>query len=474
MTPAADSATAGRWLVVCGLVSLLGYLRLAFLPTSNRLEHVLAFLSLLAALAVLGAIGFRLALACSRRLVVGVGFLFAAAFRLALVPAGLPSEGFVAAVADDARSRAVVYERFLLYDNDTWRYLWDGHVVLHGASPWRTSPGDFDPELRQGPLAESIWRDVWGYVDFRSHRSVYPPLTQALFAVQVALAGTSLVAWKLLLTGIDLLLVWGLFRSLAAAGSPPAWGLLYAWNPVVVKELAGSGHVDGWMMLWCVVTVLLLARGRTASAGAALAAATLAKLAALPLAVLFVRRDRWRGLGMLAGLLAVTAAFFRRDLGAYFGAFQAYWSQWRFNSGVWELLAGTASWLGAAEPQLWADLVTKAGLAAVAFAIWRRERQPTLTSLARAAFWLLAVLALTSPAVMPWYLLWAAPFAALAGVVSWYPVTVLSLASYLVYAGLGEVLWWRVAEHVLIALLLLWELRRGAQPPICMKLARLP
>ncbi len=457
-----DSPTAGKWLVACGSVSLLGYLWLAFLPTSNRLEHVLAFLSLLAALAVLGAIGFRLALACSRPLVVAAGFLFAAAFRLALVPAGLPSEGFLAALADDLRGRAVVYERFLLYDNDTWRYLWDGHVVLHGASPWRTSPGDFDPELRQGPLAESIWRDVWSYVDFRSHRSVYPPLTQTLFAVQVALAGTSLVAWKLLLTAIDLLLVWALFRSLTAAGSPPAWGLLYAWNPVVVKELVGSGHVDGWMMAWSLAAVLLLARGRTALAGAALAAATLAKLAALPLAILFAQRGRWRGLGMLAGLLGLTAVILRRDAVAYLGALQAYWGQWRFNSGVWDLLARTASLLGAAEPQLWADWTAKASLVGVALSIRRRGAEPTITSLARAAFWVLAVLALTSPAVMPWYLLWAAPFAALGGAVSWYPVTVLSLTSYLVYAGLGEASWWRAAEHVSIALLLVWELRRGA------------
>jgi hypothetical protein len=474
MAPPADSATAGKWLIACGSVALLGYLWLAFLPTSNRLEHVLAFLSLLAALAVLGAIAFRLAQACSRRLVTRAGLLFAAAFRLALVPAGLPSDGFLAALADDVRSRAVVYERFLLYDNDTWRYLWDGQVVLHGASPWRTSPGDFDPELRQGPLAESIWRDVWGYVDFRSHRSVYPPLTQALFAAQVALAGSSLFIWKLLLTGIDLLLVWGLFRGLAAAGSPPAWGLLYAWNPVVVKELVGSAHVDGWMMVWCVAAVLLLARGRPASAGAALAAAALAKLAAIPLAVLLLRRDRWRGLYALAGLLGLTALILRRDLVAYLGAFQAYWSEWRFNSGIWELLAGAASLLGASEPQLWADLAAKAALVGVALAIWRRDPEPTTTSLARAAFWLLALLALTSPAVMPWYLLWAAPFAALAGAVTWYPVTVLSLSSYLVYAGLGEAWWWRVAEHVLIALLLCWELRRGAQPPICMKLAKLP
>ena len=55
--------------------------------------------------------------------------------------------------------------------------------------------------------------------------------------------------------------------------------LVYAWNPAVIKELTGSGHPDGLMMLALVAGVYLLARGRAATGGALLALSVLAKLA---------------------------------------------------------------------------------------------------------------------------------------------------------------------------------------------------
>ena len=67
-------------------------------------------------------------------------------FRVTLLPAGLPprlplSEK-LAAMAADWRGDAVSYERFQLFDNDIWRYLWDGHVAATGQNPYAYTPAE--------------------------------------------------------------------------------------------------------------------------------------------------------------------------------------------------------------------------------------------------------------------------------------------------------------------------------------------
>lgn len=48
---------------------------------------------------------------------------------------------------------------------------------------------------------------------------------------------------------------------------------------------------------------------------------------------------------------------------------------------------------------------------------------------------------------MPWYLIWALPFALIAGFPAWAVLCVLSLLSYAFYASEVEQAWWRVVEY---------------------------
>lgn len=62
-------------------------------------------------------------------------FLVALAFRLLLLPAGF-----------DAESGA--FRRLVLYDDDIWRYLWEGHTWFAGVNPLRASRGDWYTDTR--------------------------------------------------------------------------------------------------------------------------------------------------------------------------------------------------------------------------------------------------------------------------------------------------------------------------------------
>ncbi len=96
------------------------------------------------------------------------------------------------------------------------------------------------------------------------------------------------------------------------------WGtLLYAWNPVVLIEFAGSGHNDALLVFLIVLAVWAAQRGRWRGATAGLSASALTKFVSAPLlplyAVLLAReRSTWKSrlpvLGQMAGIALLVAA----------------------------------------------------------------------------------------------------------------------------------------------------------------------
>ncbi len=444
-----------------GGLSALVYAWLAFaFESANGAGPVAAFLAAFAVLFVLYGAAARW----------GGGGLaailaFAALFRLLLLFAGLPPERPLAALRGDLSGQTVGYQRFLLYDNDVWRYLWDGHMTVSGPGPYALPPSEVAERAAAGlaPYAGLLegetWWDVLDNVSFQTYDSVYPPLAQGLFGLSRLLAPASVAAWKLLVIVCDLATCLVLVRLLAALGLRRRRVLLYAWNPLVLKELAGSGHADVLMVLLLTAAVLLLVRGRQGAALAALAASALAKLATVALVPLFLARTRPRLWPWLLAAGAVGWVPFLGQLGPFFDGLAVYGREWSFNSGPWAAAARLGQLVGLEQPAAWATAVTRLALAAWLVALAWRSRRLAPRQLPQAAFTALAAVVLLHPAVMPWYLLWALPLAVVAGARWWLVFTALSMLSYLVYVDQSEHAWWLWLEYG--GLLAAWVVERG-------------
>src|SRR5260370_28125668 len=74
-----------------------------------------------------------------------------------------------------------------------------------------------------------------------------------------------------------------------AAGRQPEHILLYAWAPLPVWEIAGSGHVDAAMVTFATLALAAAISGRRLWSAVALAAATLVKFYPLVLAAALLR-----------------------------------------------------------------------------------------------------------------------------------------------------------------------------------------
>jgi hypothetical protein len=160
---------------------------------------------------------------------------------------------------------------------------------------------------------------VWPWVFWRDVTTHYGPTWTLISAAAAALSDRSVLLTVLTFKGVaalfnlaNCLLVFLLARRLTG-GNGVAALLLYAWNPLILIEVAGSGHNDAVMMTFALLGLLLAARGRLLFGLTALLLSVMVKYLTALLVVFFVmhclaRAGSWRRRAALAGRMAAVSS----------------------------------------------------------------------------------------------------------------------------------------------------------------------
>ncbi len=307
------SIAAALWLLTAGVA----WLSRQFVHGQGYASRpIVAVLTLLGLAFVLHLVGLKVAFGCrpTRRLTAAI-FSVAVLLRLTLLPSSL------------------------IQEVDIYRYLWDGLAANQGVSPFAYSPQQVieatagtahDESLRRLVAAGQASPDrtaILHRVHYGHLPTIYPPVSQAVFAVAIwltpndATLALHLLVMKACLMVFDLGTLGLILALLQTLGRHPAWSIVYAWCPLVVKEFANSGHLDAVAVFWTTLACYLLVRMLVAhsplawqwqgalGAVVALALAVGAKLYAVVLAPLFLsacwRRLGWRATIALAALWAI-------------------------------------------------------------------------------------------------------------------------------------------------------------------------
>lgn len=137
--------------------------------------------------------------------------------------------------------------------DDAYRYLWDGLQLLAGHNPYSLPPDRVVPDTEAAAALRSM-------VNHGDLVTIYPPMAQIIFGAGAAL-GHGITSIKALLVGIDLTACIMILKLLKALNLPPWRAILYAWHPLAVLEISGSGHVDGaGMTLFLLALIVLITR----------------------------------------------------------------------------------------------------------------------------------------------------------------------------------------------------------------------
>lgn len=399
-------------LVLLGLALLASesiYFALLRFDTVSTTRSVVGFLLMMGGLfAIYGIACLLLTRDKSSRWSLGIVLLGAVLFRLTLLFAGLPTQvtwrEATTRVRADIHSDAVTYDSYLLFDNDIWRYIWDGHVGSAGVNPYcyepRSAQLDWLVDADSNPV---LWGDIRANMNHNDVTTIYPPFAQLVFRAAHTIAPGSVFTMKALLAVFDLMTVLLVLLVLRAMERPLTDVVLYAWNPLVIKTVAGSGHMDAVLGACLVLTAYLLIRGCKTLAGIIWAFSVLTKITPVLLLPFLIRRIGWRRTALGIGVIcAAYLPYLDSKLSAFVGLF-TFGNEWQFNSAFFSLFNRVFAPFHMNAAMMSRALAMIVLIALIGWLVGRERIGPQpFYSIATVVLGSALVL---SPTVMPWYII---------------------------------------------------------------------
>jgi alpha-1,6-mannosyltransferase len=374
-----------------------------------------------------------------------------------------------------------------ILEDDYYRYLWDGGVVARGFNPYQYAPrdilvgGKIDLPHHLTELALEA-KPILERVNYPRLRSPYPPISQCAFALAHMIRPWSMTAWRTVLLLLDLATLYLLFNLLRNLNLPLQGLVIYWWNPLLIKEIYNSGHMELVLFPFLLGFVLLLIRHRYVYASGILGLAVGVRFwPALLLPV--VVRNHWGepkrlmpAVILFAGLSVVMVLPFYQAHFDSSSGLRAYASYWEMNDTLFMVILWAVKFILGVDgqdvgyAQITARVVTTGILFMVILWVVKRSNQDPPEMVRRCTL-IIAALFLLSPTQFPWYALWMLPFLAICPRASLLILTALLplyyVRFYLSARGMAEIfdkgiVW---LEFGPVWLLLIWEWytsRRGA------------
>jgi alpha-1,6-mannosyltransferase len=297
--------------------------------------------------------------------------------------------------------------------DDIYRYFWDGQLWVNGMNPLAQTPQEL---LQNGPLPPGLSLELYQKLNSPNYHTIYPPLAQLLFWFCAWVSGGKLFLACLYFKCATLLAEIGtvllLYRLLPRFGQARHTVLWYALNPLVIVELCGNAHLEGFLVFFTLLCLYFLQQNQLAFAALALSAAVDVKLLPLMFTPFFIRRLPWpRQLFDFwgIGLLCVLGVFIPLIAGAGFiqnfgSSVDLYFQRFEFNAGIFYALRFIGKILSGYN--LIRFVGPGLGLLVLGFILWyaKNERQPNLHRLPLAMHWAIVAYLACSTIVHPWYL----------------------------------------------------------------------
>ena len=298
------------------------------------------------------------------------------------------------------------------WSEDGARFLWDGELLRHGQNPYLLTPTQV---LEQQGEGSGVSAQLFQKLNSPNYYSVYTPLNQTFFWLG-AWVGQGNVAQGYLALRVLLLLgeigvFYLLWRLLVRFQLPGKQILLYWFNPLVIVEVVGNLHFEGFILLFLLALLESLSRQKLGWSGVFWGLAVGMKLLPLLLAPAFFF---WKGvristrfwaiaLGTL--FLAFLPLVFWNSWGNFFQSLQLYQGKFEFNASLYYLFRAIGYELEGYNT-IW--YLTKVGMGCTLLGvIWISWKQSNANIFEIPSVWVQLYLLyfLLQPVVHPWYLL---------------------------------------------------------------------
>jgi len=134
-----------------------------------------------------------------------------------------------------------------LFEDDYFRYMWDGFQTATTGDPYTFAPAVFfDQDIPE------VFEPILSFINYPDIATVYGPVSQWIFAFGYLVEAGEIWPLQLMATVADMWVLYVLFKM--GAGNIL---LLYAWSPLLLKEFSLTAHPDIYVRLPVVQKYLL-------------------------------------------------------------------------------------------------------------------------------------------------------------------------------------------------------------------------
>ena len=380
----------------------------------------------------------------------GVLYLIGLCISFRCKPAGTRSAGIFAILFFAVLYRLLLVPTQPVLSSDIYRYIWDGRVQAQSINPYLYPPADKALEFLQDDA-------IYPHLNRPTSPTIYPAGAQVVFYGLNRLGITSVSGFKSVVVLFDIGSILFLMAMLARLGLAQERVLVYAWHPLVVFELGGSGHLEGFVVFFVLLSLLLLMKARPLASLSSLALAASLKLYPAVLLPAVLRENKLRGCLLFALILLLLYLPYLGIGKGIIGFLPEYLGNSReiFNIG----LAGYfMRFFPFVDPLVFTGIFAAIFLIAAGM-LWIKAKD-TNSSLKLAYILASLYLVFATASLHPWYVIWIIPFLAFFPSPAWLYFTFAVSLSYLAYAYPSEALpeWIRHVEYVPFLVLLLGEL----------------
>lgn len=349
--------------------------------------------------------------------------------------------------------------------DDVYRFIWDGQLLSQGINPLLHIPEYY---IENGTMDDQLFEQL----NSPSYFTIYPPVCQFFFWIGGVLLPENWMVQSVFLKSTMLLAEFGsvyvLTKILRFLKRPAHWVLIYALNPLVIIEISGNLHYEGWMIFFFLASYYALLRGRYFLGGALFGGSVMSKLMTAMSGPFLIKRLSTQSflLFVLGGLLFAVISlvpFLSNDVFQNFGSsLNLYFQKFEFNGSFYYL----AKWFGFQiygynNIRLIGPLMTCLFLLFLIVTLIR-EKRADLNNFPQRILIILTAYLLCSTTVHPWYLTTIIACSALTQIrfpIIWSYLIFLTYTSYLTtdYTERLEVVW---IEYLIVFLVIIFEYRK--------------
>ena len=371
-------------------------------------------------------------------------------------------------------ARLILIPSAPILEDDFYRYMWDGAVTANEFNPYVFSPQDVIEKKADVPekilkLADESG-EVINKINHPKIKTIYPTLSQIIFAVSHYLFPWSVTGWKFLLLIGDILLLFFLIRILRELELPISFVAIYWLNPIILHEFFNTGHYDLFALLFTAISIYYFLRNEFVTSSITLALAVGFKLWPVLFLPIFLRKltnQKWKLFSSILAfsvfVIVIFIPVFRAGLDANQGLMK-YAANWINNAAFYTLLKDGIELFTTTFKIYYvcADCVARwvtGGIILFVLLLLIRKPAKDNHDLTNKILLIIAVSFLISPTQFPWYYTWLI-----------LPLVFSPKISLLMYAFLIPLYhlnplggYFIYIQHIPVILLFLYEIKKGSE-----------